>query len=147
MSGTGMTKDSRHSGFAEAVTFESALDEMKQGLRALQLLQSEYDKVGWDISDPAFHKFRHIAIHLGALTGAISGLCERLDHADARKELIDMKDHAAVLRDIASNIMFHMAQLANLSNFDLYESMVDRYRTNAKRFAPTSQFATLGGQP
>lgn len=116
---------------------------MKIGLIALQRLQAGYDDVGWDISDSNFHKFRHITIHLSALVGKISSLCEQLDHSNARSEFIEMERSRDVLRSAASNIMFHVAQIANLADFELGSAMLDRYAENAKRFAPESVFASL----
>jgi hypothetical protein len=123
--------------------YDPWIDDMARGLRALQALQDRYDQVGWDISDPPFRKYRHICAHLSALVGKLSDLCERLDHSDAKGEAIDMQDYAGEIRESASNITFHMAQIANMGMFDLHEAMLDRYATNAKRFAPNSIFVSI----
>lgn len=134
---------SKPRGDATMEEFDQKISDMKRGLSALQALQAGYDEVGWDISDPKFHKYRHIAIHLSSLVGQVSSVCEGLDHKDARGEPINMEHCRDELRGVVSNIVFHMAQLANLTNFELGDAVLDRYAENAKRFAPDSDFASI----
>ena len=114
------------------------------GLVALQELQRRYDAVGWEISEPRYHKFRHICLHLSALVGRLSDLCERLDHDDSAGRLARFDEsQSQTLRDTVSNVVFHMAQLANLDEFMLDDVMRQRYAKNARRFAPNSEFVRL----
>lgn len=119
------------------------LNELRMGLRSLQVLQDEYDRVGWHLSNPPFRKYRHICLHLSVLVGRLSALSEKLDHTEADGASVNLSDYSEELEQTTSNIVFHLAQIANLANFELYDAMVDRYSANARRFAPQSVFAFL----
>jgi len=122
-------------------------DRVKNGLEALQLLQAEYDAIGWRISDPAFEKFRHIALHLTIMAGRFSAVCEAGEHeATASPEgtsTVNLLKFEETVKVEVADMLFHAAQLANLVNLTLHSCLMERYATNASRFAPDSKFASI----
>lgn len=122
------------------------IDQLSTGLQALRVLQRRYDEVGWRIQDPSWAKTRHIMLHLVSVTAEVAKLVEGVEHADERGEAPTSQAFEAVLfenRRIAADLLFHAAQFANLADFDLAEELRSLYATNAARFAPNSEFASL----
>lgn len=124
--------------------FDRLRHEAQTGLRAAQQLQSMYDAVGWQIEEPAWAKLRHILLHLTKINAQIAELVEPLEHrAHAGSEIdatvlrIQLRAHA----NIGADLLFHAAQIANLAEADLGEEFETLHRTNARRFAPDSDFA------
>lgn len=118
-----------------------------EGFQALQLLQAEYDAVGWHISDPPFEKLRHISFHFAIMAGQVSSICEAGEHkanaSSAGTSAVDVLESRDGLKFVVADMLFHAAQLANLLNLTLEECLIERYSTNARKFAPDSQFASL----
>jgi NTP pyrophosphatase (non-canonical NTP hydrolase) len=114
-----------------------------EGLRALQDLQRCYDDEMWDISDPAFSKLRHIHIHLSSTIGKVARALEPLDHQDHRSEDLDLEDLSHELAPVVADLLIHAAQISSALGQDLSATLMHRYRHNARRFAPASEFATL----
>jgi hypothetical protein len=117
------------------------------GLKALQLLQAEYDAVGWDISNPPFEKFRHISFHFAMMAGHVSRVCEAGEHkahaSSAGTSAVDMLASRDEMKLVVADMLFHGAQLANMLNLSLEDCLIERYSINAQRFAPNSKFASL----
>jgi len=113
------------------------------GLRALQDLQRLYDDEMWDISDPAFSKLRHIHIHLSNTIGKFARAIEPLDHHDHRSEGIDIQFINEAIGPLVADLLIHAGQISSVLERDLPEMLIDRYRHNALRFAPQSDFANL----
>jgi hypothetical protein len=113
------------------------------GLRALQDLQRLYDDEMWDVSDPVFSKLRHVHIHLSSSIGKFARAIEPLDHHDHRREGFDIQATTEAMGPVVADLLIHAAQISTLIDRDLPEMLIDRYRHNALRFAPESDFAHL----
>lgn len=116
------------------------------GASAIQQLQDEYDKVGWQIKDPTWAKSRHLLYHLLSATTELALLIEDVEHAEVRGEVVsseDFNNKLAEHRGISANLLFHAAQIANMSGIDLGAELVRLQARNAQRFAPDSAFAQL----
>ncbi len=124
-------------------TVHDLADEAATGLRALQDLQRRYDEEMWDISDPAFSKLRHIHIHLSNTVGKLARAIEPLDHHDHRSERFDIRSVDQAIAPLVADLLIHAAQIGSILDRDLPELLIDRYRQNALRFAPESDFANL----
>jgi hypothetical protein len=118
-------------------------EQVAAGLRALQDLQQCYDDEMWDISDPAFSKLRHIHIHLSNTIGKLARALEPLDHQHHRSEGVDIQALNEALAPVAADLLIHAAQIISALDQDLSATLMDRYRGNAQRFAPGSEFAKL----
>jgi hypothetical protein len=123
------------------------VDELAQeaaaGLRALQDLQRLYDDAMWDISDPVFSKLRHIHIHLSNTIGKFARAIEPLDHHDHRREGFDIQTISEAMGPLVADLVIHAAQISTVLDQHLPEVLMDRYRHNALRFAPDSDFTSL----
>jgi NTP pyrophosphatase (non-canonical NTP hydrolase) len=97
----------------------------------------------WDISDPAFSKLRHIHIHLSSTIGKIARALEPLDHHDHRSETLDTEALNEALAPVVADLIIHAAQISSALGQDLSATLMDRYRHNAQRFAPASEFTTI----
>jgi hypothetical protein len=116
------------------------------GASAIQQLQEEYDRVGWQIKDPTWAKSRHLLYHLLSATTELALLVEDAEHAEVRGEIVTSEDFNKKLaehRGISANLLFHAAQIANMSGLDLGAELVRLQAKNAQRFAPGSAFAQL----
>jgi hypothetical protein len=118
-------------------------EETAAGLRALQDLQRCYDDEMWDISEPAFSKLRHIHIHLSNTIGKLARALEPLDHQDHRSESVDIQSLNDEIVPLIGDLLIHAAQISSALGQDLSATLIDRYRRNAQRFAPESEFARL----
>jgi hypothetical protein len=118
-------------------------DEIALGLRALQSLQRLYDDEMWDISDPAFSKLRHIHIHLSSTIGKFARAIEPVDHEDHRAGDVEIRGLNEAIAPLVADLLIHAAQISSALEQDLSETLMDRYRRNAMRFAPESEFAKL----
>lgn len=118
-------------------------EETAAGLRALQDLQRCYDDEMWDISEPAFSKLRHIHIHLSSTIGKLARALEPLDHQDHRSESVDIQSLNNEVVPLVGDLLIHAAQISGALGQDLSATLIDRYRRNAQRFAPESEFAKL----
>lgn len=116
------------------------------GVSAVQALQDEYDQVGWRIQEPTWAKARHLLYHLMSATTELALLVEGVEHAEERGEVVssakfneELAEHAS----ISANLLFHAAQIANMSGLDLGAELVRLYCGNAQRFAPDSAFGRM----
>jgi hypothetical protein len=125
----------------------SLSQQCQTGLRALQQIQNRYDNDMWDIDHPAHAKVRHIHIHLSTTVGRLASFIEPADHDafHARESTESTADPAAVANLIA-DLLMHAAQLANCYGLELDSALARRYRSNAQRFAPTSDFAEFAAE-
>lgn len=130
-------------GVASTAGVSQLLERAEAGLAAMQEAQRAYDDAMWDIEDPAFAKLRHVHIHLSVTVGKIAKLVEPADHTDHRGEPVDVGDLRESLASAVADLLMHSAQIANLVDGDLGEFLRNRYRQNASRFAPDSDFAAL----
>lgn len=117
--------------------------DLAEGLRALQALQRRYDDEMWDIEEPSFEKLRHIHIHLSSTVGKLARIIEPMDHAYHRGESADTAETGQALRPVLADLVMHAAQVATLLDADLAGMLIDRYRQNSLRFAPSSAFAEI----
>jgi NTP pyrophosphatase (non-canonical NTP hydrolase) len=124
-------------------TVTDLAEKVAVGLCALEDLQQCYDDEMWDISDPAFSKLRHIHIHLSSTIGKLARALEPLDHQDHRSEGIDVQALNEELAPVVADLLIHAAQISSTLGQDLSATLMDRYRRNAQRFAPQSEFAKL----
>lgn len=124
-------------------TVNDLAEEAAAGLRALQDLQRCYDDEMWDISDPAFSKLRHIHMHLSNTIGKFARALEPLDHQDHRSESVDTQSLNDEIAPLIGDLLIHAAQISSALGQDLSATLIDRYRRNAQRFAPESEFAKL----
>ena len=124
-------------------TVTNLAEKVAVGLRALQDLQRCYDDEMWDISEPAFSKLRHIHIHLSNTIGKMARALEPLDHQDHRSEGINIQALNEELAPVVADLLIHAAQISSALDQDLSVTLMDRYRRNAQRFAPESEFAKL----
>jgi hypothetical protein len=124
-------------------TVSDLADDTAAGLRALQDLQRCYDEEMWDISDPAFSKLRHIHMHLSNTIGKFARALEPLDHRDHRSETVDIQSLNDEIVPLIGDLLIHAAQISSALGQDLSATLIDRYRGNAQRFAPESEFAKL----
>jgi len=116
------------------------------GASAIQQLQDEYDKVGWQIKDPTWAKARHLLYHLMSATTELALLVEDVEHAEVRGEVVtseDFNEKLAKHSSISANLLFHAAQIANMAGVDLGAELVRLQARNAQRFAPNTPFAEL----
>ncbi|MGR6998874.1 hypothetical protein ACU686_13225 [Yinghuangia aomiensis] len=116
------------------------------GAAAIQRLQDEYDDVGWRIQEPSWAKARHLLYHLLSATTELALLVEEVEHAEERGEAVSSDDFNKVLAEhsgISAHLLFHAAQIANMSGADLGKELVRLHAGNAKRFAPDSAFGQL----
>jgi transposase len=113
------------------------------GLGALQRIQELYDAEMWDMDGPTHAKVRHIHIHLSKTVGRLASLIEAADHDDFHGRYSGGSDNQEVANLIADMLM-HAAQLADAYDVDLPSALATRYRSNARRFAPESRFASFG---
>jgi hypothetical protein len=127
----------------EMAKVDDLAHEAATGLRALQDLQRLYDDEMWDISDPLFSKLRHIHIHLSNTIGKLARAIEPLDHHDHRSEAFEIQSINEVMGPLVADLLIHAAQISTVINRDLPEVLMDRYRNNAQRFAPESDFTKL----
>lgn len=127
---------------------ENDLESLRLGLAALQRIQSGYDAFGWNISEPPFEKFRHIAIHLGILSGELMKACEGWEHNvwSNRRDtsVVDLDSKRESIEFAIANCLFHAAQFANLIEADAFGCLTRLYGDNARMFAPASEFAKIG---
>jgi len=121
-------------------------DKVAIGLRALQDLQGRYDDEMWDISDPVFSKLRHIHMHLSSTIGKLARAIEPADHQDHRSELVEIRSLNDAISPLVADLLIHAAQISSALGQDLPELLMDRYRRNALRFAPESEFAKLSAR-
>jgi len=124
-------------------TVNDLAEETAVGLRALQDLQRCYDDEMWDISEPAFSKLRHIHIHLSNTIGKLARALEPLDHQDHRYETVDIQFLNDEIAPLIGDLLIHATQISSALGQDLSATLIDRYRRNAQRFAPESEFAKL----
>lgn len=124
---------------------ENLIADVKTGLRALQQVQELYDSDLWAIQTPPFAKFRHVAIHISILAGELAKLCEQWEHQSINQEgcSIDISSKAENIAPWVADLMIHAGQLANITNQDLYSSLVSRFERNARKFLPSSKFSQL----
>ncbi|MEP7352785.1 MAG: hypothetical protein ABI824_06095 [Acidobacteriota bacterium] len=126
---------------------EALRRRVDDGLEALQVMQAEYDLVGWDIKDPPFEKFRHISFHLAMMAGQVSTVCEAGEHAAHRATNgtsgVDLSGSREQMQWLVADMLFHSAQIANMLELDLSHCLIARYVRNAGKFAPDSQFVSL----
>jgi hypothetical protein len=123
--------------------------EMVSGLRAIQELQRSYDNVGWRIENPSWAKVRHMLYHLTEALADLARLVESVEHAENEGAPPSSEEFAETLRehsDIAAILVFHAAQLANVSSSDLASELAMLWERNAHTFAPESGFATVTKQ-
>lgn len=123
------------------------LDQVSSGLEGLVDVQHDYDEVGWHIQNPASAKLRHIVLHLTATIGKLSAICEGQEHhehndPDATGE--EVREALAQHTPQIAHLVTSAAQLADLAGIDLGDTVSTAFVTNAKRFAPESEFAHLG---
>lgn len=119
------------------------LDNAEAGLAAVQQLQRIYDDAMWDIEDPLFSKLRHIHLHLSITVGKVAKLVEPLDHEDHRGDSVDLRSVRDDLAPLVADLLIHAAQIANIADGDLRSWIEERFKKNAARFAPESEFAKL----
>jgi hypothetical protein len=112
------------------------------GLRVLQQIQQLYDNDMWDIDHPVHSKVRHVHIHLSATVGRIASLIEPADHDAFHGRDGTASDSRA--GSLVADLVMHAAQLANTYGLELDSALALRYRNNAHRFAPGSDFANFG---
>ena len=116
------------------------------GASAIQSLQDEYDRVGWRIQEPSWAKARHLLYHLMSATTELALLVESVEHAEERGEVVTSAEFNQRLAEhpgISANLLFHAAQIANMSGVDLGAELVRLHHGNAQRFAPDSPFGRL----
>jgi hypothetical protein len=113
------------------------------GLRALQTAQARYDADMWDISDPKFANLRHIQLHLAITVGKLAKLLEPQDHRAYKGQEVEQLDPDEVC-PIVADLLIHAAQIANIQSLDLGQTLAERYRRNALRFAPQSTLKDFG---
>ncbi len=130
-------------GVESSVEVSRLLDQAEDGLAAVQQLQRMYDDAMWDIEDPAFSKLRHIHLHLSITVGKIAKLVEPADHRAHQGEPVDVRDLREELAPAVADLLIHAAQIANLVGSDLRDWLESRFKKNALRFAPESEFAKL----
>lgn len=119
--------------------FDSAID----GLRAMAVLQRQYDKDMWDISDPQFANLRHIHLHLSSTIGKIARIVEPWDHRMYAGEVPNVSDAREDLSPILADLVMHAVQIANMIEGDLGEMIKARYQQNSARFAPGTVFSNI----
>jgi NTP pyrophosphatase (non-canonical NTP hydrolase) len=124
-------------------TVDDPAEEVAAGLRALQDLQRRYDDEMWEIPGPAFSKLRHVHIHLSNTVGKFARALEPLDHQDHLSESIDIHSLREELAPLVADLLIHAAQISSALDQDLPATLMDRYRRNAQRFAPESEFVKL----
>jgi hypothetical protein len=124
-------------------TVNDLAEKVAAGLRALQDLQRCYDDEMWEISDPAFSKLRHVHIHLSNTIGKFARALEPLDHQDHLSESIDIHSLNEEIAPLVADLLIHAAQISSALDQDLSVTLMDRYRHNAQRFAPESDFVKL----
>lgn len=120
----------------------SAID----GLRSVQGLQRAYDSVGWRLQEPTWAKTRHLLYHLVAIVNELAVLIEAVEHAADDDILVSSEDFRVTLAahsTVPGHLVFHAAQLANIAGTHLGEELMRVWAENARRFAPTSEFARL----
>jgi NTP pyrophosphatase (non-canonical NTP hydrolase) len=130
----------------ESSPLPQLIDELSTGLRALRVLQRRYDDVGWRIEEPSWAKARHVLLHLVSITAELAKLIENVEHAEERGEVPSSGTFVGALyehRRMVADMLFHAAQFANMADLDLAEELQNLYATNASRFAPDSEFASL----
>lgn len=113
------------------------------GMRALGLLQRQYDDDMWEIGKPDFANLRHIHLHLSRTLGKIATLVEPRDHLSYKGEEPDVTELAEELSPILADLVMHAAQISNMVGGNLGQMVKDRYVKNAPRFAPESVFTRL----
>lgn len=123
----------------------SAVERARAGLTELAAVQRQYDAVGWRISKPASAKMRHIVLHLTACVGSLSAVCEGQEHLELEPSATgdEVRDKLAQRQADIATLLISAVQLAELANIDPGALLAATYVRNAKRFAPTSAFATL----
>ncbi|MGQ0501963.1 MAG: hypothetical protein ACT4P0_05035 [Panacagrimonas sp.] len=130
------------------------MDDIKQlvkdaavGMRSVQAIQQKYDEVGWRMSHPEFRKFRHIAIHLSKYVGLLSEMAEQWEHAAYDQGIgeagVDIQSKSKEISLVVGSLIYHSSQLASLAGEDLGSTYASRLATNAKRFAPETDFVNL----
>lgn len=126
----------------------AAVDSLRRALPDLQYLQESYDTVGWRVSDPPWRKTRHVLLHLSAVSAEIAAVIERLEHAE--EDGVAAEELDALFRDamtrpsrLAADLVMHGLQLATIVERGIDELMIERYRSNAARFAPGTTFAEV----
>ncbi|MGL5861850.1 MAG: hypothetical protein ACRCY9_11420 [Phycicoccus sp.] len=113
---------------------------------AIQQLQARYDEVGWRIQEPSWAKARHLLYHLMSATTELALLVEEVEHAQERGETVSSEEFNSSLAQhagISANLLFHAAQIANMSGISFGAELTRLHHRNAQRFAPTSAFAEL----
>lgn len=127
--------------------FLDLVHSAKVALADAQELQVRYDAVGWQIQRPSYAKARHIMLHLVNVTASLGRLVEHVEHVehstDGSTLEADFTEVMAGNGQISASVLFHALQLAALSNVNVGEELVALYQTNAKMFAPESDFATI----
>jgi hypothetical protein len=119
------------------------LADCEAGLRSLQDVQKIYDNDMWEIEDPAFANLRHVHLHLSVTVGKLAKVVEPNDHKNYRSEQVDVPSLSEELSPVLADLLMHAAQIANMLGADLGEMLVSRYKQNAARFAPDSEFAKI----
>lgn len=129
-----------------SVPTNQVVHQMREGLRAAQRLQAQYDAVGWRIQEPSWAKARHMLYHLLNAIAELAQFVESAEHAEQEGRGPTSDDFRMTLAErprLAADLVFHAAQIANLQAIDLGEQLVDLWRLNATKFAPDSEFARL----
>ncbi|SDG80461.1 hypothetical protein SAMN05216553_111333 [Lentzea fradiae] len=119
------------------------LADCEVGLRSLQEVQKLYDDDMWEIDDPKFANLRHVHLHLSVTVGKLAKVVEPNDHKSYRSEQVDVPSLGEELSPVLADLVMHAAQIANMLGGDLGRMLVNRYKQNAARFAPDSDFAKI----
>ena len=115
---------------------------LESGLDALQSVQERYDEIGWQIKEPTGAKIRHVLLHLSISIGGLAAVVEAYEHGVLRGE--DSTSAVESIRNMGvelSGLVIGAAQLANAVGLRLSAELPATYVTNARRFAPESEFA------
>jgi hypothetical protein len=119
--------------------------QLRVAANVIRDVQIAYDSVAWadwEAGNPPFAKLRHIHLHLARTLGKLATVCHPLDHVLNDGGEVDLTPDADVPH-IVADLIHHAAQIASLYNLDLGTCVIDRYRENALRFCPDSDFAKL----
>ena len=117
--------------------------QMKTAAATIQDLQTAYDQDGWkEWNKNDFEKLRHIQLHLARTLGKFATVCHNLDHVSNEGKVVDFSSDKDA-SNIVADLIHHASQIASIYGLEIGDCVINRYKENAARFCPESDFAKL----